>query len=131
MLQAVSLYEPPEKWRNSPFGYNAADIAMSVVNPEFDGQIDTVPFGGSSMDSSGIYRQRPIADRCRMIGETAYNWARLRHIPESEKRIAVLVYMYPPRQDLAAGGYGLDTMESVCSLLHAMKDRGYTLGWVP
>ena len=52
-------------------------------------------------------------------------------MPESEKKVAILIYMYPPRQDLAGGGYGLDTFASVRNILIAMKERGYTLDWVP
>ena len=131
VLQAISLYNPPKEWEDSPLGLNAADISMSVVNPEFDGQIDTVPYGGTMLDDTGVYRQVGIEDRCAMIADTAYRWAMLRHIPNAEKKIAILIYMYPPRQDLAGGGYGLDTLQSVSDLLHSMKDAGYSLDWLP
>ena len=131
VIQAISLYNPPKEWLDSPLGLNAADIAMSVVNPEYDGQIDLVPYGGSEMDEEGFYRQVPIEDRCRMIADTAYRWAMLRHIPNAKKKIAILIYMYPPRQDLAGGGYGLDTLQSVSDMLRYLKDDGYTLDWLP
>ena len=131
VIQAISLYNTPKEWRDSPMGLNAADISMSVVNPEFDGQIDTVPYGGTEMDDTGVYRQIAIGDRCSMIADTAYRWAMLRHIPNSEKRIAILLYMYPPRQDLAGGGYGLDSLQSVSDMLRRFKDAGYSLDWLP
>ena len=131
VIQAISLYNPVKDWADSPLGLNAADIAMSVVNPEFDGQIDTVPYGGTDMDETGNYRQIAIEDRCEMIADTAYRWAMLRHIPNPEKRIAILIYMYPPRQDLAGGGYGLDTLQSVSDILRYLRDAGYSLDWLP
>ncbi|MBR2255186.1 MAG: cobaltochelatase subunit CobN, partial [Candidatus Methanomethylophilaceae archaeon] len=131
VLQASTLYCNVDEWKRSPQGMGAADIAMSIINPEFDGQIDMVPFSGTGADSTGALRNIPIPDRCDMIAESAYRWAKLKHIPNSGRKVAILVYMYPPRQDLAAGGYGLDTPESVASVLKSMSAAGYTLDWVP
>lgn len=131
VLQAVTLYDSPKKWLESPLGLDSADIAMGVVCPEFDGQIDTVPYGGPVIDDTGVLRQVAVEDRCEMIADTAYRWAMLRHRPNTEKRIAIIIYMYPPRQDLAGGGYGLDTMQSVSDMLRRFSESGYSLDWLP
>ena len=131
VIQAVTLYGDPKKWEESPFGLTSADIAMSVVNPEYDGQIDTVPVCGAVVCPDGAYRTMPIPERCHMVADTAFRWASLRHVPEDKKKVAVLIYMYPPRQDLAGGGYGLDTLQSVSDMLHRMKEHGYSLEWLP
>lgn len=131
VIQAVTLYGDPKKWEESPFGLTSADIAMSVVNPEYDGQIDTVPVCGAVVCPDGAYRTMPIPERCRMVADTAFRWASLRHVPEDKKKVAVLIYMYPPRQDLAGGGYGLDTLQSVSDMLHRMNEHGYSLEWLP
>lgn len=131
VLQAINLMGPRQKWRDSPFGLTPAEIAYCVVSPEFDGQIDAPPYCGTDRAGSGEYRQVPIPDRCEALADMAVRWARLRSTPEADKRVAILIYMYPPRQDLAGGGYGLDTFQSVVALLRVLKDRGYTLDWVP
>ena len=131
VIQAINLYGPSKEWKDSPFGLSPADIAMSVVDPEYDGQIDSVPYCGTERDGTGNYRQVAIVDRCEAIVEMAYRWAMLRHIPNKEKKVAILIYMYPPRQDLAGGGYGLDTLQSVSDMLGWFRDYGYTLDWMP
>ncbi len=131
VLQAISLYGPAGKWRESPFGLSPADIAMSVVGPEYDGQIDTVPYCGTEMQADGDFRQAALGERCSAIAEMAVRWAMLRRTAPARKKVAVIVYMYPPRQDLAGGGYGLDTHESVARLLRAMAGAGYSLDWIP
>ncbi len=131
VIQAVNLYGSADDWKKSPFGLSAADIAMSVVSPEYDGDIDGVPYCGTEKSEDGEYRQAAIPDRCEALAEMAVRWARLRRIPEKGKKVAILIYMYPPRQDLAGGGYGLDTMESVCRLLAEMRSEGYSVDWVP
>ncbi|AGI48184.1 Cobalamin biosynthesis protein CobN-related Mg-chelatase [Thermoplasmatales archaeon BRNA1] len=131
VIQAINLYGPAKAWRESPFGLGPADIAMSVVDPEFDGQIDGVPYCGTEKMENGDYKQVPIEERCSALAEMAVRWGTLTHRKQSEKKVAILIYMYPPRQDLAGGGYGLDTFASVTSMLERMKDAGYALDWVP
>ena len=131
VIQAINLYGSAKEWRESPFGLHAADISMSVVNPEYDGQIDSFPYCGTERTESGEYRQVAIEDRCDAIVEMAYRWALLRHIPNNKKKAAILIYMYPPRQDLAGGGYGLDTLQSVSDMLRWFEKEGYKLDWMP
>lgn len=131
VLQAVNIMGTRKAWRENPFGLTPSEVAYCVSSPEFDGQIDAPPYCGTERTADGDYRQVPIEDRCHALAEMALGWARLRHMKESAKKVAILVYMYPPRQDLAAGGYGLDTPQSVTELLRAMRAAGYTLDWVP
>ncbi|MCQ2078568.1 MAG: cobaltochelatase subunit CobN [archaeon] len=131
IIQAVNLQGSRQRWKDSPFGLTPAEIAYCVSSPEFDGQIDAPPYCGTERTEAGDYRQVPIEERCGRLAEMAVRWARLRHTPESRKKVAILIYMYPPRQDLAGGGYGLDTMQSLVSMLSRLKDAGYSLDWVP
>ena len=131
IIQAINLYGPAKEWKESPFGLSPADIAMSVVDPEYDGQIDSVPYCGTERMENGDYKQVAIEDRCSAIVEMAYRWVMLRHVPNKEKKVAILIYMYPPRQDLAGGGYGLDTLQSVSDMLRWFRNDGYTLDWMP
>ncbi len=131
VIQAIAMTGSRKTWEENPFGLSPAEIAYSVVSPEFDGQIDAPPFSGTEKTETGDYVQIPLEERCHALAEMAYRWACLRHRPTSMKKIAVLVYMYPPRQDLACGGYGLDTPLSVTELLFRLKEEGYTIDWLP
>ncbi|MCQ2085426.1 MAG: cobaltochelatase subunit CobN, partial [archaeon] len=131
VIQCINLFGSYKGWESSPFGLTPAEIAYAVVSPEYDGQIDGIPFSGSEKTAEGDFRQAPLEERCRSLAEMAYNWARLRHIPNNERKVAILIYMYPPRQDLAGGGYGLDTPQSVCDMLYYLSDEGYSLEWLP
>ena len=131
VIQAIHLYGTAKKWKDSVYGLTGSEIAGAVVSPEYDGQLITVPIAGYEVMDDGRRRYIPLEDRCRMVADTAYMWANLRRKPESEKKAAILLYMYPPRNDLAGGASGLDTMESVASLLQSMASEGYTLDWVP
>lgn len=131
VIQAIAMTSSRKAWAENPFGLSPAELAYSVISPEFDGQIDAPPFSGTEKTENGDYVQIPIEERCSALAEMAYQWAILRHRPTCEKKIAILIYMYPPRQDLAGGGYGLDTPQSVTDLLHSLKKEGYSLDWLP
>jgi cobaltochelatase CobN len=131
IIQAMMMFDSRRKWEESPFGLNAYDIALSVVNPEYDGQVITVPFAGQEQDGRGRYLFLPLEERAERIADIAYLWASLRRKTNREKKVAILLYMYPPRQDLAGGASGLDTLQSVVELLKVMQEEGYVLDWIP
>ena len=131
VLQAIHLYGTSEEWRKSVYGLTGSEIAGAVVSTEYDGQIITVPIAGYEVLEDGRRKYVPIEDRCRMVADAAFLWAELRRKRTEDKRVAVLLYMYPPRNDLAGGASGLDTMESAAGLLKAMAAQGYKLDWVP
>ncbi len=131
VIQAMQLYGTEEKWRSSPYGLTSSEIAGNVVSTEYDGQIISVPVAGYEVEEDGGRRYHPIEERCRMAADIAYMWAQLGRKCRREKKAAILLYMYPPRNDLAGGASGLDTMESVAELLKAMSAAGYELEWVP
>lgn len=131
VIQAMTLYGSGLKWKESIFGLTGPEIAGAVIQPEYDGQIITVPYAGYDKDEVGKPSYEPIKERCPCIAETAHMWAALKHIPVQSKKVSILLYMYPPRADLAGGASGLDTMESVARLLKEMSAAGYHLDWVP
>ncbi len=131
IIQATHLYGTEEKWRSSPYGLTSSEIAGNVVSTEYDGQIISVPIAGYEVEEDGSRRYHPIEERCSMVADMAYLWAQLGRKNNSEKKVAILLYMYPPRNDLAGGASGLDTLESVAELLKSLSAAGYYLDWIP
>ena len=120
-----------EVWENDPAGLTNAEIAYSVALPEFDGQIISVPNATTELDEHGATYYNPLESRIGDIADMAVRWARLRHKPNSEKRIAILFYQYPPKTSHTGGAAGLDTFQSIRDLLERMRSEGYSLDYVP
>jgi len=59
------------------------------------------------------------------------NWARLRHIPNFQKKVAIIFHNYPPRDDRIGTAFGLDSPVSVLNIMKAMKEAGYTIERMP
>ncbi len=128
ILQGLCLTWDRDSWLASGEGMTPLDVATQVAVPEFDGRIITVPFSFKETDADGLPAYVPDPERCRRVAELAVNHARLRHIPPSERRIAIMLSAYPTKHSRIGNAVGLDTPVSLIRLLRAMRAAGYDLG---
>ncbi len=128
VIQAMTLVSDEATWRAEVSGLSPAEIAYDIVHPEFDGQIITVPSSSTEVSSDGSRYYRSIRDRADRIADIAYRWAVLRMKHNPDRRVAILLYMYPPKNANAGAASGLDTLQSTVDLLHRMRDEGYDVG---
>ena len=59
--------------------------------PELDGAIDTVVLGGLVGDTIGL-----VPERVRKMNQRLKGWVNLRRTPASERKIAIVLYGFPP-----------------------------------
>jgi len=137
IIKAILTCNTYKEWHNTTQGLSIMDIPASVVMPEFDGLLITVPiaamdfsFSPSSMGSKIIHYE-PIPERIRKVVSLSINWAKLRHIPNSEKKVAIIFHNYPPRNDTIGRALGLDAPVSVHNILRDLNESGYKLGSLP
>ena len=65
------------------------------------------------------------------MARLAIRWAGLRHKPNSEKKIAIILSNYPTKDARIGNAVGLDTPASVVRLLEALKLQGYKVVGIP
>ena len=131
VFQAMSVSAHFADYEESAEGLSKGDFGMNVIWPEVDGQIITVPFASNERGRGGPKVYTPLPDRIRRLVSTVGAWARLRHKPASERRIAILMYQSRPDSGRIGGAAGLDTMQSVRDMLERMSSLGYTVDHVP
>lgn len=120
---AVSLESQTiEHWAASAAGLNAVQTAMQVAIPEIDGASEPFVFGGVR---SGGDEPEPVEDRCRKIARRMSRWNRLRALPPSEARLAVVLFCFPPDKGNLGTAAGLDVIPSLWSVLARLKSEGY------
>ncbi|MCW4034431.1 MAG: cobaltochelatase subunit CobN, partial [Candidatus Bathyarchaeota archaeon] len=83
-----------------------------------------------SMGNSVIH-YAPIPERINKVVRLSINWAKLRKLSNSEKKVAIIFHNYPPRNDTIGHALGLDSPVSVHKIMADLKDSGYTLGSMP
>lgn len=124
MLQAYHTLYTETEWRTRIEGVDASTLVSSIYYPEFDGQIDGYPIGAK--DDSDLERQRiiPLHEGIKTVASLAKRWAILRHKPNPEKRVALILHNMPPRADMIGSAAGLDTPASVYQILKLLQRIG-------
>ena len=137
VLQAVAATQPAAAWEQSTAGLTPIDVAMSVAIPEFDGRIIGVPFSFKEVVDDGdelgapVTAYRTVPDRVERIAGLAARLAALRHVPNGDKRLAVVLSAYPTKKSRIGNAVGLDTPASVVDLLHVLRASGYRVDRIP
>lgn len=120
-----------EEWEKSSQGVNPSEFLISVMLPELDGAIETIPLGAMGRprrdETLGMELNELalIDERAEKVAARMQNWLKLRRKPNHEKRVAILCYNYPPGEDNLFGGAFLDTFASVANILRRLKVEGY------
>ncbi|MEU3557407.1 cobaltochelatase subunit CobN [Streptomyces fragilis] len=128
VLQGLCLTSSRDEWEASEDGVTPLDSASQIAIPEFDGRIITVPFSFKEIDRDGLPRYVADPERCARLAGIAVNHARLRHVPNGRKRIAVVLSAYPTKHSRIGNAVGLDTPRSAVRLLRRLREEGYDLG---
>ncbi len=136
LLQGVVATTQLDEWITSTQGLNPVDVVITAAMPEFDSAIIHFPIACKKKVKMGkagveIIKLEPIPDRIEKFARLALKYAELRRKRNAEKKIAIVLHNYPPRNDRVASAFGLDAPESVARLLKRMKKEGYTINWVP
>ncbi|MEV6772085.1 cobaltochelatase subunit CobN [Nocardia sp. NPDC051030] len=128
ILQGLCLTSGREQWEANDDGLSPMDVATQVAVPEFDGRIITVPFSFKEFDADGLSSYVPDAERAARVAGIATRYARLRHIPAEQKRVAIVLSAYPTKHARIGNAVGLDTPASAIKILNEMRSAGYDLG---
>ncbi len=133
-IQAMMSMGPYAAWKESEQGMRTMDVSFNAAQPEFDGNLITVPVATREQDildpiTGGLLNKyMPIDERIDKLVRLALNWARLRALPNHEKKVAIIFHHYPPRDDRIGCAAGLDSFASVVHIVQELKDAGYSVG---
>ncbi|WP_336874055.1 cobaltochelatase subunit CobN [Rhodococcus qingshengii] len=128
ILQGLCLTSSRATWDENDDGLSPLDVATQVAVPEFDGRIITVPFSFKEIDSDGLSTYVPDVERAARVAGIAVRHGKLRHIPTTERRVALMLSAYPTKHARIGNAVGLDTPASAIDLLTEMRSAGYDLG---
>jgi cobaltochelatase CobN len=131
VLQAITSGMMRQQWEQSARGLNPLDAAMNVVLPEFDGRIITVPLSFKTKVSSELIEYEPVQNRVERIAQIASRFARLKHLNNTDKRIAFVFTNSNSKASQIGNAVGLDAPASLMQILKAMQAAGYNIGNLP
>ena len=128
IIQGLCLTGAARSGRPPTTGVSPLDSATQIAIPEFDGRIITAPFSFKEVDADGLPHYVADPERCARVAGIAVNHARLRSIPNAEKRLALVLSAYPTKHARIGNAVGLDTPVSAIRMLRRLRDEGYDLG---
>ncbi|MEL6282308.1 MAG: magnesium chelatase subunit H [Pseudomonadota bacterium] len=127
------------QWSASSGGLGPVETTMLVALPEIDGATNPIVFGGrlDSQTCDGCARRCAATSAARemsacperverLVGRVE-KLARLRRSKVAERKVAVVLYGFPPNAGAAGTAAYLGVFESLWNTLNAMKAEGYSL----
>jgi magnesium chelatase subunit H len=124
IVAAPLLIQDIHSWTRQGIGGLQSVVLYAL--PELDGAIDPVPLGGLVGDK--IYL---IPERVQRLTGRLKRWIALRQKPAVERKIAIILYGFPPGYGATGTAALLNVPKSLLSLLQALKAQGYTVGDLP
>lgn len=118
-------------WERDQEGVAPGEFLISMMLPELDGGIETVPLGAVGNVSHDSRFDLDLTEIVALDGAVerlaarSRNYLRLQQMPNREKRVALLCYDYPPGESHLLSAAFLDTLASLSAILTTLHDAGY------
>ena len=106
-----SEYGPQNEW------------TAAVTMPEFEGVFGAIPISYIDENKTTVIIKEGIAKHAQLTD----GWAKLKDLNNSDKKVSILVYGYPPGKANIGASY-LDVFQSIHDLLEILYDEGYEIG---
>jgi len=120
-------FQTMEQWQSSDRGLMPVEATMMVAIPELDGSTGPMVFGGRSAEVSAD-RSRDMQvqpERANTLAARVERLVTLRHTPKDERKIAVVLFNFPPNAGNTGTAAYLAVFESLYRTLKAMHKDGY------
>ena len=124
IVAAPLLIQDIHSWTRQ--GVGGLQSVVLYALPELDGAIDTIPLGG--LVGEQIYL---VPERIQRLTNRVKSWISLRQKPIYQRKIAIILYGFPPGYGAVGTAALLNVPRSLIKLLHALKEQGYTVGEIP
>ena len=123
-----------EEWLDSKQGIAPVEIVTTVILPELDGRnepIVTHAVRKKAVNGAIIEEYVAIEDRVERLAQRAIKWVNLREKSNDQKKVAIILYDYPPGEENIGKSAYLDVFESLSRLLKALREEGYAVTITP
>jgi magnesium chelatase subunit H len=124
LVAAPLLIQDIHSWTRQGIGGLQSVVLYAL--PELDGAIDTIPLGG--LVGEDIYL---VPERVKRLTGRLKSWIQLRQTPPSQRKVAIVLYGFPPGYGATGTAALLNVPRSLIKLLATLKEQGYAVGDLP
>lgn len=115
------LIQDIKSWKDN--GVQGLQSAVLYSLPELDGAVDTVVLGGLVGDKIAL-----VPERVRKLAQRIKGWNRIKKTPPHDRKVAVLLYGFPPNVGAIGTAALLNVPQSLENLLKRLQEDGYDTG---
>jgi magnesium chelatase subunit H len=145
-LSAYAIeFQSLQEWGRSEQGLTPVETTIMVALPEIDGATGPMLFGGradqsgpcqgcarrcafeNAKSSANSRDMQSCPERAEMLAARATKLVALRRTPKEARRIATVLYNFPPNGGATGTAAFLSVFQSLFNTLRALKADGYTV----
>jgi magnesium chelatase subunit H len=130
------------QWAKSDTGLGPVETTMLIALPEIDGATNPTVFAGRhdlngcagcahrcqpAAENTAARAMAPCHERIAALVDKTARLARLRRSTVAQRKVAIVLYGFPPNAGAAGTAAYLSVFESLHNVLHAMKAEGFDL----
>jgi magnesium chelatase subunit H len=113
-----------DEWQGNDIGLAPIQLALSVAVPELDGAAEPRVYGGPA---NGCDKTTPIPEEIELTASRVSRRVGLRTKTNADKKIAVVLFNFPPNLGSVGTAAYLDVFASLHRFLLELKEEGYTV----
>jgi magnesium chelatase subunit H len=118
-------FQTLEQWQSSERGLMPVEATMMVAIPELDGSTSPSVFGGRRAGGESTRDMHAHPERAHALAAKVARLVALRHTPRARRRIAVVLFNFPPNAGNTGTAAHLAVFESLQHTLRGLKQAGY------
>ena len=117
-------FQTLSEWRVSGGGLGPVETTMLVALPEIDGATNPTVFAGR--DGGSERSMLPEPERVEALAEKVARLAALRRSEVQERKLAIVLYGFPPNAGAVGTAAYLSVFESLFNVMTGLKADGYS-----
>ena len=122
-------FQSIDEWQGDARGLNSLQATLQIAIPELEGASNPIVFAGKSPNAQGVRDAAtvPITERVNRLAERVSRLVVLRRKERAERKVAVVLFGFPPNTGNAGTAAYLDVFTSLFNTLHSMQAAGYSV----
>ena len=122
-------FQSIQEWQADPRGLNSLQATLQIAIPELEGASNPIVFAGKDAKALGVAGAStvPVAERVERLAERVSRLVTLRRKARAERKVAIVLFGFPPNTGNAGTAAYLDVFTSLFNMLRAMRLAGYSV----
>ncbi|CCD90190.1 magnesium-protoporphyrin O-methyltransferase BchH subunit [Bradyrhizobium sp. ORS 285] len=120
-------FQTVEQWHDDARGLTPVEATMMVAIPELDGAVGPTVFGGRSAMADAGRDMASLPERAAQLASRVARIVELRRSARAERKIAAVLFNFPPNGGSAGTAAYLSVFESLHNVMTSLRAAGYTI----